>query len=419
MTYIHTYISALQILKGEAYEQEYIELNKENERKTNHEILPFSFHASNNATQLIPSITELIKNELQNVISEKLQFPNEKEVDDILDSIGTKLKSKKDSEETQNYSAIIKFKPIRFIIVQQKYKTKIFQDDFVECFKMPMNYFDFDSYSQFVKSVCGLFHDLKKLIGFSSMPGSFLTIDDIGLFIDKKILKINALKKLRDSELELYYKQLVLEYVNFYFDPFSLNRISALDLVTSKNFTLFLSLDMNNESDNPYSFSAFANFFNAFSKNVNEDGMIDKEHFKTCKECFFCDAFVDRVFECLQTYDNCLDFTGFLHFFVNYDNSENPTGAKYLFTLFDVDGDNLVGPFDIEFFYKDLTRESQCYEPSLDIFIQELFDKTQAVEMGFTYEQFLESGSCDEIAGILSDYNVYKIYVGHEDSSNN
>ena len=91
-------------------------------------------------------------------------------------------------------------------------------------------------------------------------------------------------------------------------------------------------------------------------------------------------------------------------------NNETPNGARYFFDLFDIDGDGLIGAFDIEYFFKDLVRESGS-NTDLNIFVQEMLDKTQATQMGFTLEQFVNCGACEEIADILSDVGEFRTYV--------
>ena len=258
-----------------------------------------------------------------------------------------------------------------------------------------------------------------------------LSLDDIGDFIEKKIPEIESLKSLlkNDAVTLPFYRQLALEQITFHFDPYGMNKISPVELMSSRDFSTFLlfsQLSKQNKSENEeedieddpsniFSYSYFLTVFATFSKNVNSEGLMDRKSFKLCKDWHLCDAFVDRVFETSTLYNDCLDFSGFVHFYVNYENSETPNGARFYFNLFDVDDDGLINPFDIGVFYKDLIRESKSTEADLEILIQELLDKTQATEMGFTLDQYISCGSCEEIASILSDFNEFKIYFGHDD----
>ncbi|OHT11923.1 hypothetical protein TRFO_18387 [Tritrichomonas foetus] len=410
MAYIHTYESALQAIEkfGTPEEkEEYLKLIGDRPSTSTNAILPFSYSVSNKATKYIPDLTKLVKKVLPDIISGKII--TEDECNKYLQQIPLG-KNKK--------ARFIQYNQKHLQYVSQNAKSILFSEDVFKAFVFSRYFFDFLSFSQFVKGIIQLNKDFGELVSYSTMPGCFLTLDDVGDFIDSKIPKLSALKNLmsNDGVTLPFYRQLVLEQITFHFDPYGMNRISAIDLMTSNDFTSFLTLTDNDDSYNFYSYQYFIDIFAAFSKNVNEEGLMNRESFKECKDWKFCQAFVDRVFEKSSLFSDCLDFGGFAHFYVNYENSETPTGARYYFDLLDIDGDGLIGPFDIGYFFKDLLKESQSKDANLDIFIQELLDKTQATQMGFTLEQFISCGSCEEIASILSDYNEFKIYVGHDET---
>ena len=110
-----------------------------------------------------------------------------------------------------------------------------------------------------------------------------------------------------------------------------------------------------------------------------------------------------------------MDFGGFYRFVVRKENCDKPNGARYFFDLFDVDGDGLIGPFDLTYFYRDLVRESTCALLALNTFIEETLDKTQASELGFTVDQFISCGAAREIVEVLSDYDVFRSFAGYND----
>ena len=291
---------------------------------------------------------------------------------------------------------------------------KLFSQKVLKCFVVCRKYFDLGGFRMFAEGIVRLHDDFSMLLECVTLRGGILSTDGLGKFIDMKIPKCKCLAQLKDDEKYLpFYKQAVLEQIAFNFDPIGLNRVSLNDLMTSQNFAQLLDIDENDRYENPYSYYYFIDWFGAFTKVVNEDGLCTKAGFKHCKDWNLCDAFVDRVFEVSTLFDGCLDFGSFFHFVVCKENNETPNGARYFFDLFDIDGDGLVGAFDIEYFFKDLVRESGCTGTDLHIFVQEMLDKTQAAHMGFTLEQFTNCGACEEIADILSDFGEFRTYVGH------
>ncbi|KAK8900190.1 Serine/threonine-protein phosphatase 2A regulatory subunit B'' subunit gamma [Tritrichomonas musculus] len=429
MAYIHTFDSGLQAIEkfgSQEEKEEYIKLS--NSTKTNSQsILPFSFSVSEPALKLFPNILALINKVIPDIVSKR--FCTEEDCEKYLKLI---LYPKKYLKQKQPPRFII-YNPIIMNLVSKKSKQILFSEDVYKAFVFKPLFFDFLSYSQFVKGIIKLNKDYCELLSYSKLSDCMLTLDDIGDFFEKKIREIDSLSPLlKNDEFQLpYYRQLALEQITFFFDPYGMNKVSPAELMSSRQFSSFLSLSQiskqNKESDEPpeddpdniFSYSYFISILATFTKSVNSDGLMDRKSFKTCNGWNLCDAFVDRVFETSTVYNGCLDFNGFVHFYVNYENSETPNGARYYFNLFDVDDDGLINPFDIGCFYKDLVRESGSKEADLEILIQELLDKTQATEMGFTLDQFVSCGSCEEIASILSDFNEFKIYFGHDDVNKN
>ena len=288
---------------------------------------------------------------------------------------------------------------------------KLFSHDVLKCFVVCRKYFDLGGFRMFAEGLIRLHDDFKMLLECVTLNGGILSSDGLGKFVDMKIPKCKSLEKLKDDAKYLpFYRQAVLEQIAFNFDPIGLNRVAINDLIASQQFAQFLDIDENDRYENPYSYYYFIDWFGTFTKAVNESGLCTKEGFKHCKDWNLCDAFVDRVFEAAQLFDGCLDFGGFYHFVVCKENNETPNGARYFFDLFDIDGDGLIGAFDIEYFFKDLVRESGS-NTDLNIFVQEMLDKTQATQMGFTLEQFVNCGACEEIADILSDVGEFRTYV--------
>jgi Ca2+-binding EF-hand superfamily protein len=277
--------------------------------------------------------------------------------------------------------------------------------------------FDIAGFCQFLQALSTVRTEFVELMSFAVGPEGLLTADSLGDFIESRIPKVcPKVSQLKPSGEE-FYRQFVLEHFLFHFDPLSFNRISAVDLIVSPEFVHFLELTPESDYENPYSWSSFASAFSAFRNCTNDEGLVSKAGFKNSRDCKFCDAFVDRVFEVSSLFGGLMDFGGFCKFMVYKDNCETATGARFFFKLFDLDGDGKLSPLDVAYFFRSLAAESDRASVSFDNFMYEMLDKTQATGMEILLDQFVSCGACEEIALTLSDVSEFDMAVGHDGPS--
>lgn len=293
----------------------------------------------------------------------------------------------------------------------------IFSHETLRYFVACRKYFDVVGFRAFIDSILRLRDDLKLMLKYCSQNGGIMSTDGLSKFIEKKIPTFDSLVRLQGEHTYIpFYRQTVLEETAFRLDPLGLNRISVNDLITSPHFAKFLDLDENDRRQNPFSVHHFVEWFGPFSRSVDSRGLCTRASFKHFRNWHLCDAFVDRVFEESSLFDGCMDFGGFYRFVVHRENCTTEAGARYFFNLFDTDDDGHVGPFDLSYFYRDLVRESSCDAVAFSTFTEEILDMVQAPSIGFTLEQFIASGACQEIIAVLSDYKEFKLFVDSEDA---
>lgn len=398
--------------------KEYLNLRDVKESDPN-SIPTFSFSLSSQSSNYLSYIAKQISSVLPSIFDQKICSKER-----AFQCLKLLLPSNQKDLPTEEWPRIIKFNQFDFNLAFKKSKSILFSEKYYKPFRFGPHYFEFRKYIEFLDGTLYLTSIFNKLVLHSEVIECILSIDSISDFLDEIIDETSHLKQMFENKSAAlpFYKQFFLEQVAFRFDPYGLNKISAIDLILSNHFSSFFEIsylaqkypedDVND--NNPYSYATFQPIFAAFSSNVNSEGLLDKESFKHIKEWHFCDCFIDRVYENSEVYDDCLDFRGFCIFYISYDNCDTKNGARYIFNLLDIDGDGLVTPLDLSYFYKDLVKESKSNETDFDVVVQEILDQTQAFGMGFTLDEFINCGASGEIASIMSDYSEFGIYFGHD-----
>ncbi|KAH0794701.1 serine/threonine-protein phosphatase 2A regulatory subunit B'' subunit gamma-like [Histomonas meleagridis] len=252
------------------------------------------------------------------------------------------------------------------------------------------------------------------MIPYASSGEYLMTIDDISDYLESKFSSFKTLSSLSTENLLPFYRQCVLEQISFHFDPFNTNKYSPFQLFSSPKFTQFFFIDENNTFKNPYSFTYFRHYYTEFINHISSEGMLSKRTFKHWGSYSFVDPFIDRFFECSTTFNECIDFAGFIRFVVFLDHPKHVNTSRYFFELFDVNGDGMLDMCDVDYFVKGLVRESKVFVPVDEVF-REILDKACANDVFVTRDQFIECGCAYEIASILFDYKEFGLYYGKKD----
>ena len=261
---------------------------------------------------------------------------------------------------------------------------------------------------EFLKYVLQLQEDHLRLLSFSSSGDQYLTQNDFSDYLREKLLSFKKIEKAFSANPDTidYYLQFVLENTYIALDKINRNRLTATEILCSPQFAQVLDLEFS--SSNDLSIPIFRRSFSAFQKSTNTDGLMPPNMFKNACGVRLCDAFVERVYEIIPTYDGCLDFSGFLHIYTLIDKvDEYP---RLFFQILDADDDYIISPSDILYFYNSLCSEVQC-GVSFDTFLQEMLDNFSCDRKGITYDRFCDSGCGLVTIQILSDVNEFEQYV--------
>lgn len=231
-------------------------------------------------------------------------------------------------------------------------------------------------------------------------------------FITDFIPKTNSLRPLEDKNewFKEYYIQYVISLFGFHFGSFCFNEIiDAQRLFTSQLFCMFVNIDRVNGM-NPFKISEALSIYQTYAKDINEenDGMKEKKDMKIMCESEFSNAFLDRLFEIIPTFEGMIDYSLFLEFYIAYQNMDKKQGIDFFFKLLDIDGDSYVSRNDALYFYKSLIEETMIEKIDEDRFFSELFDAVSGDPMkGVTVNDLYKMGSITFIKKLI-DIKYFK-----------
>jgi Ca2+-binding EF-hand superfamily protein len=118
----------------------------------------------------------------------------------------------------------------------------------------------------------------------------------------------------------------------------------------------------------------------------------------------FSSAFLERLFDVMQTFDGRIDFALFMKLVTNLQFLLTRPAAHFFFEIFDLDQDGKVTAPDLMYFYRGIQNEATS-PPPVDVFLADVFDKCQCDCTGFTEADIFTCGRADEVVRLLIDLN--------------
>lgn len=240
---------------------------------------------------------------------------------------------------------------------------------------------------------------------------SFSTLEKfISLYVDR----LQCLKVLSQdlSYFRNYYIQYVVSHMNFFLTPVHNTPITHRDLFCSDLFAMFVNMEEDlsgSDSPNPYKLRAATMLYNEFiNLDKAKNYVLTKEDIVNYEGHKFTDAFLDRLFETVPTQNDTMDYFQFVQFSLAMRNMTSPVAAKYFFSVFDIDGDNLLSQQDLFYFYKGIKQEIEI-DVSFELLFTTLIDLCGAKE-SIDITQFSDSDSVDQIIRFMIDAEEFSKY---------
>ena len=223
---------------------------------------------------------------------------------------------------------------------------------------------------------------------------------------------VNELEQLNEESLEWYleyYAPIVVSRMRFFINGTWNGKFNLVKLITSKSFVQFVFMDGMDATDNPFSVKNTSWIYSLYVKmDSQKEGMLTKDDMRVLDAAWgkfeFSDAFLNRLFEKLHTFDGKLDFQLFLTVVWPLRYIGEPQAAHFFVNIFDLDGDGRVGILDLRYFYKSIYEKKEDQEKvTFDWFMSEIYDMCQCREEGFTAEMLIESGEQEHIIKMMID----------------
>lgn len=281
--------------------------------------------------------------------------------------------------------------------------TFLISQEIINVFKFS-KFFNFKEFSSFVKLSKKIYIELADLLSCSTVEGLLLSRNDLIYYVEEHLRKRDFLDFLA-NELD-FYAHYVVSLFSYYFDPFQTGTFDPFKMIYSSYFIEFYQPE-GDQPDGVYSFASFFNIFEKYNDIVNDNGMVDKESIRKLNECF-TNAFIDRIFEISNTYNDSLDFDAFIKFYIPFTQSKNKNAGYYFFKLLDIDNDGLISISDLSYFYNGCLKENETKDEQFNIFLMELFDQSCSNQLGITLKQFINFG--DNLFGILMKIINFKFF---------
>lgn len=307
-------------------------------------------------------------------------------------------------------TGLIKFNKNKFKEVKEKFKdfAQLFSDKILRSFIICRKYFDIEKFAKYLKYIKLLNQELVNILVYSSAGNEYVSAQNFEDYVNAKLQTFPETSRiLRDNDDERnLYISFIVEKIFATLDKLNRNRLLASDIIASPDFQSFLELD---KPQSPLSFNAYRKYFSDFNKLSNSDGLIPPSNFKYACDKKFSQPFLTRLFEYSITYEGCLDFAGFLHIANTIDRPDE--FSQMYFHIIDVDGDGIIGPSDVLFFYQGETEEVGRCGVSFDTILQEVLDQMSSHQVGITYDEFEASGNIQWLVTILGEIDEFKDYV--------
>ena len=140
------------------------------------------------------------------------------------------------------------------------------------------------------------------------------------------------------------------------------------------------TVDLSIDEDNWFSLAAAIRIYRQFLElDSDQDGMLTSEELARYGDSLMSltPAFVDRLFEVINTFDGRLDYKGYLDFVISCEHRSHPQCLAYLFRILDLDSCGSLGVFDVHYFVRDIVQgllDSGDEPPELHTIVDEIFD---------------------------------------------
>lgn len=273
-----------------------------------------------------------------------------------------------------------------------------------------------------------------KLMEYDTTGSGFLCEKDMENFIFELIPLLPQLSSLQEEFYPFYVFTAVRKFF-FFHDPRRTGRIRIRELLLSPLLPNLQELQRDAPQKNPEASSrAGANWFSMESTlrvygiyldlDLDQNGMLSKAELRGYGGGMVTGVFIDRIFECYQTYRDTetgemeMDYKAFLDFVLAMEDKNSPQSVRYFWRALDIHHTGRIDGLVIRYFFQAIAktlRGKKLEVAVVDDVIDEIFDmvRPQNPEL-ITLEDMLKCKQAGTVVSMLIDAAAFWRYDQRE-----
>ena len=252
-----------------------------------------------------------------------------------------------------------------------------------------------------------------RILTLDKTHSGYLTEQDLNTYVKESLPNFPYVEEATEQRYD--YSNLFISYAVQRFlvvlDPLGIGRISINQMVKENIFLNFVLYGINEDRPNQFREELVQNLIDEYDDlDEEQDENLTAENLLNCSGIKFTKTFVQRVMEVLGKSKN--DFGWFVRFRVAWDNLGTKWANTVFFDVMDIDGDDKITQFEVNYFYRDIEAYFQQTHPKeklvpAESLLDEKLDMAGATKGEITREMFINSPSSEQIVKQLVDLKSY------------
>ena len=223
----------------------------------------------------------------------------------------------------------------------------------------------------------------------------------------------------KDEAFRTRYTTFVVQSFLTRTDPLKSHKISVSNLLNGPLFMHWVLLKhWDEDRPNPVGDVVALNVIEDFDRmDDDKDGLIDAQDLTEIRNAVLTPVFTARVLEIMCNAER-MDFAQFVRFRVAWDSLGESWANSIFWDILDIDCDGLLRRFEVNYFYRELTkilatRVPDKSPPPIEWIMSEKFDMCGASELGLTKENFVKKrAAANFVLSIVDVRYVAKLELG-------
>jgi len=153
----------------------------------------------------------------------------------------------------------------------------------------------------------------------------------------------------------------------------------------------------------------------------DNNGLLSQRELGNMNKNSFSNLFIERLFSQKRTFNNEIDYKGFLDLCIAQENKNSQAALIYYWDLLDVDCKGYIDAMSIHALFRSVKRKMAVFcnlenEINVQDIIIEIFDMVKPEEPGkINLQDLLKCGNGQHVVNILSSVDGFWKYEGRDD----